>query len=119
MRRFLLALFSHRLLAIARWDLHFLWLRVRNALTRSDRRAVNLLESRGHPVYMNLGAGPRGLDNQKWINVEGFKDRNVHILLDASRPLPFPDGSIDGVFCEHVLEHFSFEAGGKIAAEVR
>jgi predicted SAM-dependent methyltransferase len=68
---------------------------------------------------MNLGSGPRGLDDQKWINVEGFNYRNVHILLDASRPLPFPDGSIDGVFCEHVLEHFSLEDGCKIAAEVR
>jgi len=52
------------------------------------------------------------------VNVDGFRDQNVHFLLDFSRPLPFPDGSFDWVFCEHVLEHFSLEDGQRLTREV-
>jgi len=73
---------------------------------------------RGRPLFLNLGCGPRGLADARWINVDGFSDTNVDVLLDLSRPLPFPDRSFDGVFCEHVLEHFSEEDGLAIAREV-
>jgi predicted SAM-dependent methyltransferase len=34
------------------------------------------------------------------------------------RPLPFAQASFAGVFCEHVVEHFSYGEGVKLAAEV-
>ena len=70
------------------------------------------------PLFLNLGSGPRGLDDSHWVNADGFRDRNVHYLLDFGRPLPFPDKSFDGVFCEHVMEHFSLQDGERIAREV-
>lgn len=67
---------------------------------------------------MNLGSGPRGTDDSHWVNVDGFRDKHVHFLLDLGRPLPFPEESFDGVFCEHVVEHFSLEDGERLAREV-
>lgn len=118
MRNFLLLLFSHRFLAIARWDLHFLRLRIWNALTLQRSRISNALANQQRPLFLNLGSGPRGVDDAHWVNVDGFPDQNVHYLVDVGRSLPFSNESFDGVFCEHVLEHFSLEDGERIAREV-
>jgi len=117
-RNFLLFFFSHRFLAIARWEFHFLSIRFFNATTFQGVRIRRFVASRKTPVFLNLGSGPRGVDDSHWINVDGFRDQNVHYVLDISRRLPFPSGSFDGVFCEHVLEHFSREDGERIAREV-
>jgi predicted SAM-dependent methyltransferase len=117
MKRLLLFLFSHRFLAIARWEFHFLLTRARNALTGQRGRIAKAVAGKG-PLYLNLGSGPRGVDDGRWINVDGFVDRNVHFTIDFNRPLPFPDRTFAGAFCEHVLEHFDIEDGEKIAREV-
>jgi predicted SAM-dependent methyltransferase len=119
MQKWLLFFFSHRFLAVARWDLYFLGMRVWNTVTFQNHRLRRFLSTRKQPVFLNLGSGPRGLDDDHWVNVDGFYDRNVHFRLDLSRALPFPDASLDGVFCEHVLEHFSLEDGEKLAREIR
>jgi predicted SAM-dependent methyltransferase len=71
------------------------------------------------PLFLNLGSGPRGLDDAHWVNIDGFRESHVHYLTDFLRPLPFKDNSFVGVFCEHVLEHFCLEDGLALAAEVR
>jgi len=118
MRRLLLFVFSHRFLAIARWELHFIGLRARNSLFGGHASIRRALSRKQRPLFLNLGAGPRGLCDPHWLNIDGFKAHNVEFLLDISRPIAFPDAAFDGVFCEHVLEHFSLEDGEKIAAEV-
>jgi predicted SAM-dependent methyltransferase len=118
MRSLVLFLFSHRFLAIARWDLHLIGVRLSNAVIWQARRVRRFLATRQHPVFLNLGSGPRGVEDAHWVNVDAFKDKNVHFLLDISRRLPFPESSFKGVFCEHVLEHFTLEDGAKIAREV-
>ncbi len=118
LRNFLLLFFSHRFLAIARWDLHFLRVRIWNALTWQRSRIRNLLSNRQGPLYLNLGSGPRGVDDAHWVNVDGFLDQKVHYLVDFGVPLPFPNEVFDGVFCEHVIEHFSLADGERIAREV-
>jgi predicted SAM-dependent methyltransferase len=118
-RRLLLFFFSHRLLAIARWDIYFLLLRCKNLITLQRVRIVRFLKQRETPTFLNLGSGPRGLTDPNWINVDGFRDRNVHFLIDFRRPLPFPDGCFAGVFCEHVLEHFCREDGERLIRDVR
>lgn len=118
-RNLLLFLFSHRFLAITRWDLHFLLVRFGNAITLVRWRIRKQILARQRPLFLNLGCGPRGISDPHWVNVDGVHYRNVHFLLDFSRPLPFPDGSFDGVFCEHVLEHFSLDEGQRLVREIR
>jgi predicted SAM-dependent methyltransferase len=118
LRRLLLSLFSHRTLAVMRWDVHFMGVRLSNAVGGQKRRAARFATSRTRPVLLNLGAGPRGVADGHWVNVDGFRDAGVHFLVDLQRPLPFADATFDGVFSEHVLEHFTEEDGLQLAAEV-
>jgi predicted SAM-dependent methyltransferase len=90
-----------------------------NFLTGQGRKAQSSFSHRARPVFLNLGSGPRGVRDAHWINVDGYKDRNVDFLLDFARPLPFTEQSLNGVFCEHVLEHFSLADGSNIAKEVK
>lgn len=76
-----------------------------------------LLKRPSEKKYLNLGSGPRGIDDNKWINIDGFKDKNVHHCCDFSRGLPFSAGTFDGIFCEHVLEHFDFGNGKLLMKE--
>jgi predicted SAM-dependent methyltransferase len=117
-RRLLLFFFSHRTLAVARWDLGLLGARLRAALTGQRTKIERFVASRSSPVMLNLGAGPRAIDDAHWVNVDGAPHAGVRFLVDFQRPLPFDDSSFDGVFCEHVLEHFSQEDGARLAAEV-
>jgi predicted SAM-dependent methyltransferase len=117
MRRILMFFFSHRTLALLRWDLHFFKLRFLNVLLFRKRRVNALLKNGTKEKYLNLGSGPRGIDDGKWINIDGFKDRNVHYLCDFNRPLPFKDETFDAIFCEHVLEHFDYENGKNLMKE--
>jgi len=117
-RAVLLLLFSHRFLAAARWDFYFVKLRLANTISRQPRRIRKFVANRRKPMYLNLGCGPRGIQDSHWVNVDGFRDENVQFLLDISRPLPFQDNLFDGVFCEHVLEHFPMADGLAIAREV-
>ncbi|HEY1750137.1 MAG TPA: methyltransferase domain-containing protein [Caulobacteraceae bacterium] len=118
MRRLLLFLLSHRSLATLRWDIHFMWVRLGNWAGGQRSRAARLVSSRSAPVLLNLGAGPRGRDDGRWVNVDGYNDANVHLLVDLQRRLPFADASFDGVFSEHVLEHFTEEDGLRLASDV-
>jgi len=118
MSRILRFFFGHRFLAIGRWELHFLGLRLRNFLAGQPSRIRHRINAVKGPVYFNVGSGPRGLADEAWINVDGFPDRNVEFLIDLSRPLPIPDNAFDGAFCEHVLEHFTRDDTIDIAREI-
>jgi predicted SAM-dependent methyltransferase len=118
MRKLLLFLMSHQTLANLRWDFHMIKVRAVNWLTGSNEKLRAFVRARTSPVYLNLGSGPRGLDAPNWVNVDAFSDINVHFLLDFNRPMPFEDQTLDGVFCEHVVEHFTFEDGRRMLGEI-
>ena len=111
MSKLLLKLFNHRTLALVRWDLYFQRMRLKNFLSGVNAKVRRQVEAMPNPRFLNLGSGPRGLVSPHWLNVDGFMDKNVHYRLDFSRTWPIPDESMDGVFCEHVLEHFTLEDG--------
>jgi predicted SAM-dependent methyltransferase len=118
MRNLLLFILSHQTLANLRWDFHMIKVRFANWIFGSDNKLRSFVRARTSPVYLNLGSGPRGLDGSNWVNVDAFPDTNVHFLLDFNRTMPFEDQTLDGVFCEHVVEHFTFEDGRRMLGEI-
>lgn len=116
-RNILLKVFSHQPLALLRWDLHFIRVRFINLLFLKKIKLQKKLRKAKHPLYLNLGSGPRGLSDPHWINVDGYKYKNVMFCMDFNRKLPFPDNCFDGIFCEHVLEHFNLENGQNLLRE--
>jgi len=116
-RKALLKIFSHHTLALLRWDMHFIWIRVVNFVLLKERQLHKKLGQLNHPIYLNLGSGPRGLTSSNWINVDGYKDTNVVYCMDFNSRFPFSDNCFDGIFCEHVLEHFNLENGQRLLRE--
>jgi len=69
----------------------------------SARRAAAF--TRNGPIRLNLGCG----DKRKtgWVNVDLF-DPGADLRLDLREPLPFPDGIVEYIYCEHFLEHLDY-----------
>lgn len=62
------------------------------------RRASRL--ARHRPLLLNLGSA--GLRREGWLSVDLAGDP-VDLAWDLTRPLPFADGSVDGIFHEHFI----------------
>jgi predicted SAM-dependent methyltransferase/GT2 family glycosyltransferase len=78
---------------------------------RIDRRKLIDAYLRSHAVRkLHLGAGENVLPG--WLNTDasGWRPENV-VYLNARKPFPLPDSSIDAVFSEHMLEHLTYTEG--------
>jgi predicted SAM-dependent methyltransferase len=69
------------------------------------------------PHRVILGASRHHLDG--WLATDLIPKDRTGVLLDATEPFPFPDGSIDRILCEHMIEHVPAEAGAAMLAECR
>jgi predicted SAM-dependent methyltransferase len=78
----------------------FIWKLFGPAVSRSYRLAW--IKS-AEPKILNLGGGGNCLDGCLTVDIDPRADSYV----DLKRPLPFADKSIDGIFCEEVIEHLS------------
>lgn len=58
---------------------------------------------------LHLGAEENYL--QDWINTDIKPLSKKIYYMDATKPFPFKDESLDYVFSEHVIEHLSFDEG--------
>jgi hypothetical protein len=54
-----------------------------------------------HDHIVNLGGG--GNIGQDWLTAD--IDPRSDVFVDLTRPLPWPDGALDGFFLEEVVEH--------------
>lgn len=57
-------------------------------------------------LLVNFGAGSSGKEG--WVNVDGFQQSGINCLLDGRAQMPFPDGSVRGMFSEHFFEHLRY-----------
>ena len=64
-------------------------------------------------LKLNVGSGKAKLDG--WVNID--MEPGADLVVDLRRGLPFPDSSADFIYCEHVLEHFTYEQGRKVLKE--
>ena len=80
-----------------------------------ERRRARRL-GRASPLRLHLGSGGHELPG--WVNVD-LVGMGSDLRWDLTSRLPFPDGSADAVFLEHVLEHFPLEAVLAMLAESR
>ena len=58
---------------------------------------------------LHLGAGPHAIPG--WLNTDLYPTSLRIAYLDATRPFPLPDASMDIAFSEHMIEHVSHPAG--------
>ena len=65
---------------------------------------------------VNIGACDKVLPG--WLNTDLDPMSPGVIFLDATQPLPFPNESLDYVFCEHFIEHLSREDAERFLTEV-
>lgn len=57
---------------------------------------------------LHIGASSEVLDG--WLNTDIAPERGI-VYLDCLRPFPFENDTLDFVFCEHFIEHFTRESG--------
>ncbi|HEX3731483.1 MAG TPA: hypothetical protein VHU91_00960 [Mycobacteriales bacterium] len=62
------------------------------------------------PVKVNVGAGTVILPG--WINTDVLWRSDMY--LDLTRPWPVPPGSIDRIYGDNVIEHFSLQAAREV-----
>jgi predicted SAM-dependent methyltransferase len=98
-RRVLTTFFPESTLRQIQFELHMLLVRLRAwNIDRTYKGRTDLL--------VNVGAGDAGKEG--WINLDGSKAPGVNCRYDARRRLPFPDGSVKGIFTEHFFEHIDY-----------
>jgi predicted SAM-dependent methyltransferase len=80
--------------------------------------ALRLRYADSRELLVNIGAGSSG--KVGWVNVDGFQQSGINCLLDCRAPMPFPDGSVQGLFSEHFFEHLRYpEEAGLFLRECR
>jgi predicted SAM-dependent methyltransferase len=76
------------------------------ARVRLGARAVERRLRGGRGLRVNLGCGDQGKPG--WVNVDLYAAPGVNCLYDCRKRLPFADGAVVAIFCEHFFEHLDF-----------
>lgn len=67
--------------------------------------------------YLDLGCGRNCHDHL--INLDYLWHPEVDVCWDIQKGIPFPDGSLKGIFSEHCFEHFPLEVAFFLLQESR
>jgi len=58
-------------------------------------------------IFLNIGAGSKKIQGFINVDIEPGSD----VMADVTKGLPFEDGSVDGIYSEHFIEHLSQAEG--------
>lgn len=64
-------------------------------------------------LKLNVGCGKVKFPG--WVNID--IEPGADLVMDIRKGLPFDNNSVDFIYCEHVLEHFTYEEGEKVLRE--
>jgi len=85
------------------------------SILSKDKEVVRTYMERPGKKKLQLGSGLRVLDG--WLNSD-YTPRNRQIVrVDATGNYPFPDGTFDYIYTEHMAEHFSYAKGQAMLRE--
>ena len=91
---------------------HCLW-KTRMRSTIPKRLIVN----GNGKLWLNVGSGAKA--HPSFVNIDGNIFRHPEMWLDLKNGLPFPPGTVDGIYASHVLEHFYYAELAIVLAECR
>ena len=66
-------------------------------------------------LFLHLGCGNHIFKG--WVNIDLYKEPGVDLVWDLRYNIPFEDNSVDLIFTEHMLEHFTLEDGSNFLKE--
>jgi predicted SAM-dependent methyltransferase len=78
---------------------------------RNNRKVMNRVLTSG-PVMLEFGSH---VPRKDWYTVDLLP--GADIITDLTREFPFPDNTVDKIYCSHFLEHFSMRDLNKILKE--
>ena len=67
--------------------------------------------------WLFLGAGHQRRDG--WLASDLLPTGSDAVYLDATKPFPLPDGSVDRILCEHMIEHVAYPDARRLLTECR
>jgi len=65
--------------------------------------------------FINLGSGPNIVSG--CINIDFYTTPGIDYGADLRRRLKIADGTVDGIFCEHTIEHLSYKETDQLLQE--
>ncbi|MGN0017450.1 MAG: class I SAM-dependent methyltransferase [Candidatus Gastranaerophilaceae bacterium] len=86
----------------------------------ADLKKIEDLIQSGQKIKLNLGCGEDYKEG--WQNIDN-NYYGTHLKLDfewdLSKPMLFPDNSVDYIFNEHFLEHLTYDEGFRFLTECK
>ncbi|MEV6491238.1 methyltransferase domain-containing protein [Actinoplanes sp. NPDC051633] len=73
---------------------------------REGRRLRRVVMNSSQPIMLSIGSG-RYLQ-PGWIGID-YKRSEKIFACNLERPIPLPNGCVDGLLAEHILEHFMLD----------
>ena len=71
------------------------------------RFSSSLLLDKNKKNFINLGSSSNII--QGFINVDFFRTPNIDYATDLRFPLKIASHTVDGIFCEHTIEHLTYQ----------
>jgi predicted SAM-dependent methyltransferase len=91
---------NQTLAPVTRWGWHTFNILARHNPAQKFSKRVRTLR------YLNIGCGKKPKPHTINLNYEWYPF--VDLAWDITKPLPIADGSLKGIYTEHVLEHLPF-----------